>query len=47
MNMDDDHLEEEDIMSDHLEYPALIWLTGGDGRRDGCTRAEEIEVSTL
>ena len=38
MNMDDDHLE---------EYPALIWLTGGDGRRDGCTRAEEIEVSTL
>ena len=48
-NMDDDDLEEQDIMSNQLEYPALIWLRGGDGRRDEDSRAEkmkEIEVST-
>ena len=50
-NMDDDDLEEQDIMSNQLEYPALIWLGGGDGRRDDDSRAEkmreDIEVSTL
>ena len=39
--MNDDKLEAQGVTSNQLEYPALVWLRGGDMRRDDDSRGEK------